>query len=95
MDPRYSHYENGTASYVHDLINACRGSNPLCQVRQVKYLNNLVEQDHSAIKRRTRPMLNFQSVHSVRNILAGIELMHLIRKVQCVMEGYKAMSFAD
>jgi len=64
-------------------------------VRQVKYLNNIVEQDHRAIKRLTRPMLNFQSFRSARNILAGIELMHMIRKGQDAMEGGEAMSFAD
>ena len=33
------------------------------ELRQSKYLNNLVEQDHRAIKRRTRPMLEFQDFH--------------------------------
>ena len=42
-------------------------------VRQVKYLNNMVEQDHRAIKRMTRPMLGFTSFCAARNILAGIE----------------------
>ena len=64
-------------------------------VRQVKYLNNIVEQDHRAIKRRTRPMLNFQSFRSARNILPGIELMHMLRKGQGALEGCEAMSFAD
>ena len=64
-------------------------------VRQVKYLNNIIEQDHRAIKRLTRPMLNFQSFRSAQNILGGIELMHMIRKGQGAMEGCEAMSFAD
>ena len=42
-------------------------------VRQVKYLNNIVEQDHRAVKRITKPMLGFQSFRSAKNILAGIE----------------------
>ena len=50
-------------------------------VWQVKYLNNMVEQDHRGIKRVTRPMLGFKSFRAARNILAGIELMHIIRKV--------------
>ena len=49
-------------------------------VRQVKYLNNIVEQDHRAIKRITRPMLNFKSFQAARKVLAGIELMHMISK---------------
>jgi hypothetical protein len=50
------------------------------EVRQVKYLNNIVEQDHRAIKRITRPMLNFKSFRSAGCVLAVIELMHMIRK---------------
>jgi putative transposase len=64
-------------------------------VRQVKYLNNLVEQDHRAIKRRTRPMLNFQSFRSASHVLASIELMHMIRQGQMGMLGADTMSFAD
>ena len=64
-------------------------------VRQVKYLNNVVEQDHRAVKRVTRPMLGFKSFRSARNILAGIELMHLIRKGQLHFAGSDTMSFAD
>ena len=49
---------------------------------QAKYLNNIVEQDHRAIKRQTLPMLGFKSFWSVDITLAGIELMHMIRKGQ-------------
>ena len=52
------------------------------EIRQVKYLNNIVEQDHRAIKRLTRPMLGFKSFRSAVVTLAGIELMHMIRKGQ-------------
>ncbi len=52
------------------------------ELRQVKYLNNIVEQDHRAIKRMTRPMLGFKSFWSAAITLAGIELMHMIRKGQ-------------
>jgi transposase-like protein len=64
-------------------------------VRQVKYLNNIVEQDHRAIKRITKPMLGFQSFQSARNVLAGIELIHMIRKGQLNLKSSEAMSFAD
>ncbi len=52
------------------------------ELRQVKYLNNIVEQDHRAIKRVTRPMLGFKSFWSAVITLTGIELMHMIRKGQ-------------
>ncbi|MEO6319531.1 MAG: DDE-type integrase/transposase/recombinase, partial [Polaromonas sp.] len=64
-------------------------------VRQVKYLNNIVEQDHRAIKRVTRPMLGFKSFRAAAKVLAGIELMHMIRKGQMAMPGCEEMSFAE
>jgi putative transposase len=51
-------------------------------LRQVKYLNNLVEQDHRAVKRVTRPMLGFKSFNAARHTLVGIALMHMLRKGQ-------------
>ena len=56
-------------------------------VRQVKYLNNIVEQDHRAIKRRISPILGFKSFHCARILLAGIELMHMINKGQMKTAG--------
>jgi len=57
------------------------------EIRQIKYLNNIVEQDHRAIKRLTRPMLGFKSLRSAAVTLAGIELMHMIRKGQLLPTG--------
>jgi hypothetical protein len=45
-------------------------------------LNNIVEQDHRAIKRRTRPMLGFKNFRCARILLSGIELAHMIAKGQ-------------
>jgi putative transposase len=52
------------------------------KMRQCKYLNNIVEQDHRAIKRLIRPMLGCKSTQCARVLLAGIETMHMIRKGQ-------------
>jgi putative transposase len=52
------------------------------EIRQIKYLNSLVEQDHRAIKRLVRPTLGFKSFRSAAVTLAGVELMHMIRKGQ-------------
>ncbi len=52
------------------------------ELRQVKYLNNVVEQDHRNIKRITRPMLGFKSFNSARRTLSGIEAMNIISKGQ-------------
>ena len=64
-------------------------------VVQVKYLNNIVEQNHRFIKRMTKPMLNFKPFRSAKNVLAGIELMHMIRKGQLLLEGCSELSFAN
>jgi putative transposase len=51
-------------------------------VRQIKYLNNIVEQDHRFIKKITKPMKGFKAFHSADATLAGIELHHMLRKKQ-------------
>jgi putative transposase len=51
-------------------------------LRQSKYLNNIVEQDHRAIKRRVRPMLGFKIFRCASILIAGIENMHMIKKGQ-------------
>ena len=50
------------------------------RIRQSAYLNNRIEQDHRAIKRRVRPMLGFKSMASAQAILGGIEMVHMMRK---------------
>jgi len=50
--------------------------------RQIRYLNNVVEQDHRFIKRIISPMLGFQSFCTAIKTLKGIEIMHMIRKGQ-------------
>jgi putative transposase len=51
-------------------------------IRQVRYLNNVLEQDHRAVKRLTRPMLGFKSFEAAQYTLAGVELMPMLRKGQ-------------
>ena len=53
-----------------------------CEIRSSKYLNNLIEQDHRSIKLRLGPMLGFKRFRSAATTIAGIELMHRIRKGQ-------------
>jgi putative transposase len=57
------------------------------KIRQVKYLNNVVEQDHRATKRIIRPMLRFKDFRCARVILSGIEIMHMIATGQMVHTG--------
>jgi len=55
-------------------------------IRKIKYLNNIVEQDHRAVKRVTRPMLGFKSFDAAQGTLVGVELMHMIKKKQMMIE---------
>src|SRR5262245_3393672 len=55
-------------------------------IRQVKYLNNSVEQDHRGVKRVTRPMWGFKSFDAAQDTLVGIELMHMLKKRQMAVE---------
>ena len=54
-----------------------------------RYLNNIVEQDHRAVKRIVRPMLGFKCFRCARALIAGIETMRMIRKGQMdCLEGH-------
>ena len=63
-------------------LNAGKPKDETITVRQQKYLNNLVEQDHRNIKRRIRPMLGFKSFRGAQGVLAGIEVVAMIGKGQ-------------
>jgi putative transposase len=65
------------------------------KLRQSKCLNNLVEQDHRAVKRRVRPMMRFKDFRSAANIIAGIETMHMIKKEQLRCSNGLVVSDAD
>jgi putative transposase len=65
-------------------------------IRRVKYLNNIVEQDHRGVKRVTRPVLGFKSFAAAQDVLVGIELMHMIKKRQLVVEeGDEGLTVAE
>ena len=61
------------------------------KLRQVKYLNNIVEQDHRRVKRLTRPGLGFGGFWTARRTLAGFEAMAMIRKGQVRKVGGRDM----
>jgi transposase-like protein len=52
------------------------------EIRQIKYLNNIIEQDHRSIKRIIAPMLGFQFFRSANKTLKGIEAMNMVKKGQ-------------
>jgi transposase-like protein len=53
-----------------------------CKLRRVKYLNNVIEQDHRAIRRRWRAMQCFRSFNTAERTLEGIESINMLRKGQ-------------
>ena len=78
---------------VNKILNRFGCRTKICTVRS-KYLNNLIEQDHRFIKRRTRPMLGFKSFRSATATLEGIEVAQMIRKKQFDLDGSGFAQFA-
>ena len=83
--------ENGKPSLVNidqsganhaGLKQLNRDNKTRIKIRQCKYLNNILEQDHRRIKRLTRPMLGFKNFHAAQRTLGGIEVMAMIKKGQ-------------
>ncbi len=66
------------------------GTGQTIKILQVKYLNNILEQDHRFIKRITGRMLGFKAFHSASATLEGIETAHMIRKGQFGANGMTA-----
>lgn len=62
------------------------------KLRQVKYLNNIIEQDHRRIKRLVRPGMGFKSLVTARQTIAGYEAMAMIRKGQANNIGGRDMT---
>jgi hypothetical protein len=62
---------------------------PVSRLRQVKYLNNIMEQDYRNVKRVMRPGLSFGGFWTTRRTLAGYESMAMIRKGQATTSGPK------
>nr|WP_306309318.1 IS6 family transposase [Xenorhabdus anantnagensis] len=72
-----------------DELNKGKPKEELIVIRQNKYLNNLIEQDHRNVKRRISLMLGFKHFRQTQTVLAGIELVSMLRKGQYPQEpGY-------
>jgi transposase-like protein len=53
-----------------------------CKLRRVKYLNNIIEQDHRFVKKRVRACLGYRSFDTAERTLQGVEAMNMMRKGQ-------------
>ena len=65
------------------------------EVRQVKYLNNIVEQDHRFIKKRTKPSIGFKSFRSAKITITGIENIRIIQKGQIIESNDNLSTFEN
>lgn len=75
-----------------DTLNIGKSPAESITLRQNKYLNNLIEQDHRNIKRRIRSMLGFKSFRRAQTLLAGIETLSMLRKGQYNQPKEKVLS---
>ena len=70
-------YDSAISGMKKEGILRCR-----CRHRPVQYLNNILEQDHRAIKRRVKAKQGFREFHAAQRTIQGYEAMHMIRKGQ-------------
>ncbi|WPX96390.1 IS6 family transposase [Candidatus Bandiella woodruffii] len=75
--------KSGSNTSALNSINKPLSKEDQIEIRHNKYLNNRIEGDHRFVKKRTRPMLGFKSFRSAARTIAGIELLHMIKKGQC------------
>lgn len=76
-------------------VNASKSEEEIITIRQSKYLNNQIEQDHRNIKRRIRPMLGSKSFRRAQMLLSGIEQLHMIHRGQYQHPAGDGMSPAE
>ncbi len=74
--------KSGSNKAALDACNDNQDENNKIEIRQIKYLNNIIEQDHRFIKKRTRLMLGFKNFHSASATIMGIENIRMIQKGQ-------------
>ena len=63
-------------------LKAAKKLPEIVKLRQIKYLNNIVEQDHRAIKRLVKPGMGFGSFNTARRTIRGYEIINMMRKGQ-------------
>ena len=87
--------KSGSNSCALSSLNKSLAKDKQIEIRQIKYLNNIVEQDHRFIKKRTRPMLGFKSFNSAKITITGIENIRMIQKGQIVGGNNKLSVFEN
>ncbi|HQS84386.1 MAG: IS6 family transposase [Alphaproteobacteria bacterium 16-39-46] len=76
--------KSGSNKAALDYFNNDASEENKIEIRQVKYLNNIAEQDHRFIKKRTRPTLGFKNFYCAKETISGIENIRMIQKGQII-----------
>ena len=76
--------KSGSNKAALDAFNKGVEDEDKIEIRQIKYLNNIAEQDHRFIKKRTRPTLGFKNFYSAKETISGIENIRMIQKGQII-----------
>lgn len=76
--------KSGSNKAALDSFNKDAPKEEQIEIRQTKYLNNIAEQDHRFIKKRTRPTLGFKNFYSAKATISGIENIRMIQKGQII-----------
>jgi transposase-like protein len=92
--PSLVNIDQGGANHA-GLKQLNRDNKTRIKIRQCKYLNNIIEQDHRRIKRLKRPMLGFKKFHAAQRTLGGIEVLVMIKKGQIKTSAGDATSPAE
>lgn len=74
--------KSGANKAALDEINRMYKAEKQIKLSQNKYLNNIIEQDHRFIKKRTRITLGYKSFNGAKQTITGIEILHMIKKGQ-------------
>ena len=72
-----------------------RESHSRVHLRRVKYLNNIIEQDHRPVKGKMKSMMGFKTFRTARITIGGIELVHMLRKGQMRPPDGKVTNWMD
>ena len=87
--------KSGSNTCALDSFNDGLAEEQKIEIRQNKYLNNIIEQDHRFIKKRTKPMLGFKSFLSAKITILGIENIRIIQKGQIIGNNDNASTFVN
>lgn len=87
--------KSGSNTCALNDFNESRSEEQKIEIRQNKYFNNIIEQDHRFIKKRTKPMLGFKSFYSAKMTIAGIENIRMVQKNQIIGSNDKVSAFEN